>query len=87
MSRGRKTVPEGKGPAPQKEQGTVDKSRLMEMFRELKEDINSRFIEMKKDLEESTRDVSMDCSNSCRTSLLKRAKKERRLTSVKKTPS
>ena len=55
MSRGRKTVPEGKGPAPQKEQGTVDKSPLMEMFRELKEDINSRFIEMK-DFEESTRE-------------------------------
>ena len=52
MSRGRKTVLEGKGPAPQEEQGTVDKSPLMEMFRELKEDINSRFIEMK-DFQES----------------------------------
>ena len=55
MSRGRKTVTEGKGPAPQEEQRTVDKSLLMEMFRELKEDINSRFIEMK-DFEESIRE-------------------------------
>ena len=52
MSQGRKTVPEGKGPAPQEEQGTVDMSLLKEMFRELKEDINSRFIEMKKDFDE-----------------------------------
>ena len=51
MSRGRKTVPEGKGPAPQEETRTVDVSLMIEVFRDI-EDMNSRFIETKKDLEE-----------------------------------
>ena len=51
MSRGRKTVPEGKGPVPQEGPGTVDKSVVIEMFQKFK-DINSRFNEMKKDFDE-----------------------------------
>ena len=39
MSRGRKTVPEGKGPAPQEETGTVDMSLMLEMIRDIKKDL------------------------------------------------
>ena len=48
MSRGRKTVPEGKGPVPQGKQEAVDMSVVMEMLHKL----NSRMDEMKKKSEE-----------------------------------